>query len=54
MNQNERNMWKIFQRFGRIKNIFISNILNIKRQRFDFVIQEVVDAMFEKRLGLGS
>jgi len=48
----ERDMWKIFQRWGRIKDIFISRRLNIKRQRFGFVrFHEVVEEdELERRL----
>jgi len=49
---DERDMWKIFQRRGRIKDIFISRRLNIKRQRFRFVrFHEVVEEdELERRL----
>nr|XP_007133499.1 hypothetical protein PHAVU_011G184000g [Phaseolus vulgaris]ESW05493.1 hypothetical protein PHAVU_011G184000g [Phaseolus vulgaris] len=49
---DERDMWKIFQRWGRIKDIFISRRLNIKRQRFEFVrFHEVVEEdELERRL----
>jgi len=33
----EVDMWKVFQRWGRVSDIFISRRLNIKRQRFRFV-----------------
>jgi len=47
-------MWKIFLRWGRIKDIFISSRLNIKGQRFGFVrFFEVVDVdVLERRLNL--
>jgi len=54
MDHDERDMWKVFQRQGRLKDVFISRRLNVKRQRFGFVrFQEVVDVVaLEKRLNL--
>ena len=34
----ESDLWKIFQRWGRVSDVFISSRLNIKKQRFGFVI----------------
>ena len=54
MDHDERDMWKVFQRQGRLKDVFIYRRLNVKKQRFDFVrFQEVgnVDAL-ETRLNL--
>ena len=33
----ELDLWKIFRRWGRVNDLFISNRLNIKKQRFGFV-----------------
>nr|XP_007139935.1 hypothetical protein PHAVU_008G071100g [Phaseolus vulgaris]ESW11929.1 hypothetical protein PHAVU_008G071100g [Phaseolus vulgaris] len=33
----ETDLWKIFRRWGRVSDVFISRRLNIKMQRFDFV-----------------
>jgi len=45
-------MWKISQRRGRVKSVFISRRLNVKRKRFGFVtFQEVVETNeLERRL----
>jgi len=40
---NERDMWMIFHRRGRVKDVFISSRLNVKRKKFGFVrFEEVV------------
>ena len=33
----ESDLWKIFRRWGRVSDVFISRRLNIKKQRFGFV-----------------
>jgi len=33
----ETDLWKIFRRWGRVSDVFISRRLNIKKQRFGFV-----------------
>jgi len=49
-----RDMWKKFQRKGRVKDIFISKRLNVRNQRFDFVkFHEVVNVeALENRLNI--
>ena len=34
---NEEALWKLFQRWGRVLDIFISKKLNTRKQRFGFV-----------------
>jgi len=48
----EEDMWRVFQRWGRVVDMFISRRLNNKNQRFGFVkFQDVVDAVdLERRL----
>jgi len=48
----ERDMWKIFQRWGKVADVFISRRLNSGNRRFGFVsFQGVVDAhALERRL----
>jgi len=54
MDHDERDMWKVFQRQGKLKDVFISRRLNIKKQRFGFVrFQEKLDVdALERRLSL--
>jgi len=33
----EKDLWKIFQRWGRVLDVFISRKLNARNQRFGFV-----------------
>jgi len=33
----ENDMWKVFQRWGRVSDTLISRRLNVKKQRFEFV-----------------
>jgi len=48
----EEDMWKVFQRWGRVVDVFISRRLNNKNQIFGFVkFQDVVDVVdLERRL----
>ena len=48
----ERDMWKIFQRWGRVIDVFISRRLDAGNRRFEFMrFQGVMDAhVLERRL----
>jgi len=46
----ERDLWKVFQRWGRVLDVFISRKLNARKQRFSFVrFQGVNDAFSLER-----
>lgn len=50
----ESNMWKVFQDWGRVSDIFISRRLNIKKQRFRFVRFKGVQNIREMEKKLNS
>jgi len=50
----ESDLWKIFRRWGRVSDLFISNRLNIKKQRFRFVRFQGVQNIRELEFHLNS
>jgi len=48
----EKDMWRVFQRWGRVVDVFISRRMNNKNKRFGFVqFQDMIDVVeLERKL----